>query len=261
MTGSVSAVETLDVSCDGDSAPADVPYLRGELPLCETERGREHCPEQRLGSDHLCRREVGGQQREAPPGKREPHVGMESSSEELEVVRDHDEDAPGDERTDPWIDRDRADDTDGGRTGNRRSGESRKQRARDLRPQRSPVQLVEGMCSDADREEERDECRAKAGDGELGSERRADDDIAQMPGRVREMQDGQVVAPAARCERVERRSGDVKGWPRAHAEPESELVSRSRDPQMTAPPPRLMTRRSTSDRPASRQSSSTVSGG
>ena len=58
----------------------------------------------------------------------------------------------------------------------------------------------------------------------LRRERGADHDVRQMPRGVRRMQQRHVVAPAAGCERVERRPRDV-----VHA----------RRPQTTMPPPRL----------------------
>ena len=107
-------------------------------------------------------------------------------------------------------------------------------RARDPRPQRPPVELVERVRADPDGEEERGERRQEAVPGERGSERGADRDVAQVPGRVRRVEERDVVAPAAGRERVERGAA---------------CLSRHALPHMTMPPPRLSRRACTSSMP------------
>ena len=68
-----------------------------------------------------------------------------------------------------------------------------------------PVQLVERVRSDSDREEERGERDEQPVDLEVRGERGSDRDVREMPQRVRRMEQRQVVAPAARLQRVERR--------------------------------------------------------
>ena len=67
------------------------------------------------------------------------------------------------------------------------------------------LQLVERVRSDADREEERGERDQEPVDLEVRREGGSDRDVREMPQRVRRMQQRQVVAPAARLQRIERR--------------------------------------------------------
>ena len=67
------------------------------------------------------------------------------------------------------------------------------------------LQLVERVRSDADREEERGQRDQEPLDLEVRRQGRSDRDVGEMPERVRRMEQRQVVAPAARLQRVERR--------------------------------------------------------
>ena len=89
------------------------------------------------------------------------------------------------------------------------------------------VQLVERVRADPDGEKERRERSEQPGGVPLGRKRGADRDVAQVPERVRGVEEGRVVAPAAGGKRVER-------GPRSGAH--------DRRPQMTIPPPRLRRR-------------------
>jgi hypothetical protein len=118
---------------------------------------------------------------------------MEAPPGELQVVRQHQEEPEGDEQREPGLEGDRAHDADRAGAQNRNTGEPHEHPIGDLRAQRSPVQLVEGVRSDADGEGERggggtqpfpgaDGCEPFPGDD--GRQAAADDDIRQMPGRV-----------------------------------------------------------------------------
>ena len=108
--------------------------------------------------------------------------------------------------------------------------------------QRPAAQLVEGVRADPHRERERERRPAQQRPVHARRERGPDRDVREVPERVRRMEERDVVAPAARTERVERGPRPRRG----HA----------RVPQTTIPPPTLSRRASTSTRPASRHASS-----
>ena len=115
-------------------------------------------------------------------------------------------------------------------------GESDEDGARDARPQRPPAQLVECVRADADGEPECEHRGPEPSPRDDGSEASADDDVGEVPGGVRRVEQRDVVAPAAALERVPRRPGGRS----AHAF----------CPHMTTPPPRLIRRTSTPLMPA-----------
>ena len=80
------AVGQLDRPRDRLDAATHCPHLRREVALGEAQKAGEDRREQRLHRDPLGHREVRGQERERPPGEREPQVGVEGAAEELEVV-------------------------------------------------------------------------------------------------------------------------------------------------------------------------------
>ena len=69
--------------------------------------------------------------------------------------------------------------------------------ARDGGAQRPAVQLVQAVRGDAHRQPERGQRRHQPAGVELRGEGRADRDVGQVPGRVRQVQERDVVAPAA----------------------------------------------------------------
>ena len=77
----------------------------------------------------------------------------------------------------------------------------------DLRLQRMAVELVECVGSDADSEKERSERNEETRRFEVRGETCPDRDIREMPEGVRRMEERHVIAPAARRERVESRTG------------------------------------------------------
>ena len=111
-----------------------------------------------------------------------------------------------DERGDPRVDRERSDDADRDGARDRDDGERDEQRARDPRPERPAVQLVERVRADTDREEEGGQRGEEPVPGEGRGERGADGDVAQVPRRVGRVEERDVVAPASRRERVEGRA-------------------------------------------------------
>src|SRR5206468_2920875 len=163
---------------------------------------------------------------------------------ELEVVGDHEEGAGGDVDEQPEVEADGDRDADPACTGDRGCGKTDEHRVGDPRAKRPPAELVERMRTDPEGEREREQRGAEPLPGHDGGDARADDDVREVPGRVREMKERDVVAPASGPQRIE-------GRPRCHV-----FV-----PEITTPPPRLILRAWTSRIPAARQSSSCAGSG
>ena len=72
-----------------------------ERALGKARRDRKDGGEQCLDRQLLGDDEVPGQQRKGAPGESEPEVGVEEAAEELEVVREDEKCACGDEREEP----------------------------------------------------------------------------------------------------------------------------------------------------------------
>ena len=203
--GLTSPVDQFERAADRGHAPPDGSHLGRQVPLRKAqeagERGREHCSER----DPLGHREVADEQRERPPVEAEPDIGVERAAEQLEVVGDDDERADSDERGQPRRVGDRAVDAEHDGTPDRDGAQPDERAVGDPRLQRVPFQLVERVRSDSDREEKRGERDQQPVDLEVRREGGSDHDVREMPQRVRRMQQRQVVAPAARLERIERR--------------------------------------------------------
>src|SRR5207248_8387554 len=176
---------------------------------------------------------------------RQPETVVKAAAEELEVLSARDEGAEGNERQQPEVEGDGDRNPDRGGACERAGGEDDEDRRRDPRPERTAVQLVESVRADAEAEEEGRHRQREPCSLDVRGEGRADDDVAQVPGRVRQVEQRHVVAPAAGSERVE------GGTCLAHA----------RLPQITIAPPRLKRRCRNSSMPAARQSSSWRSNG
>ena len=169
----------------------------------------------------------------APQASANQNVVVEASAEELEVVRDDDEAAEGDEaraaRASHAIAPTIADARP--RRRSRRAASADERRRRGIRVcSGRPVQLVERVRADADREEERGERGAEPRPGERRRERGADRDIAQVPERVRRVEERDVVAPAARRKRVERRprlASLTRAVPRSRPAAEAQPATRT----------------------------------
>ena len=129
---------------------------------------------------------------------------MEPAAEQLEVVGGHERGADRDEREDPERLRDRDRDPDRRARRDRDDRQRDEHPGRDARPQRPSVELVERVRADAHREREREHGEPERPPGDDGREAAADDDVREVPGRVRRVQQRDVVAPAAAPERVER---------------------------------------------------------
>src|SRR5207302_9103368 len=124
-------------------------------------------------------------------------------------------------------------------------GEGRIRPFGEPRRQRAALPLVERVGAEPESEEERGSGGSEPVGVEVGRQRGADRDIAQVPRRVGRVQKRQVVAPAARREGVE-------GGPR---------LGHRRRPQTTTQPPRLSPRAATSSNPASRKALSSFGSG
>src|SRR6266545_1281107 len=190
---------------------------------------------------------------EAAPREPEPDVRMEASPGELQVVREHQEEPDGDEEREPCLEGNRAHNADRAGAHNRDTGKRDKNPVGDLRAQRSPVQLVEGVRTDSDSECERGDNGAEPLPSDDGREAATDDDVGQVPRRVGRMEQRHVVPPAAALERVPGRTGDLLNRLR-HDVP----VFR---PRMTTAAPRLSRLTSTPWRPAACHHSSWRSSG
>ena len=171
---------------------------------------------------------------------------MQASAEELQVVGADDERPGCDEREQPEIVGEGAADPDTHGDGDRAAGQEHEHPVGNLRRQRPTVELVERMRPDADGEEEPGERGDQPAWPPVRSECRSDHDVAEVPERVRRVQDRRVVTPATGRKRVERGA-------RLDAHPLC--------PQMTIPPPRLRRRHLTSSIPAACQRSSWRSNG
>ena len=164
---------------------------------------------------------------------------MHPPAEQLEVVAEDEERADRDEDEQPGPDGGDPDDAESAREDETPGSGADEPGGRNRGAQRAAVELVEGMGGDADGEEEREHRRDEASGVGVWRERRADDDVRQVPRRVRRVQQGPPVAPAAGARGVER--GPCHGQPsglRAH---------------ITSPPPRLIERTPTSTSPAASQ--------
>ena len=91
---------------------------------------------------------------EAAPGGGEPEVGVEAAAEPLEVVGGGDEAAGEDQRHQGRGDDDRPGDADRQRPAEAADGQGDQRAPGELGAQRPPVQLVERVGADPDREEE-----------------------------------------------------------------------------------------------------------
>src|SRR5579862_2236407 len=83
------------------------------------------------------------------------------------------------------------------------------------------------MRGDPERERERRHRPEHAVSAEVGGERSSEHDVGEVPERVRQMEHGDVVAPAARFERVERRLHLLRAHVTSPPPNESRLVCTS----------------------------------
>jgi len=173
---------------------------------CSCEAGGcQRSPGERLGHG-----EVRGEKGQCTPRDGEPKIRVEPAGEQLEVVRDHDEAAERDEGKEPRRPGDCGDDADCDCGCDRRDSERPEDGAWDLRRQRPALEFVERMGADAEREKKRDQRRAEAAWEPYRCERCADDDVAEVPERVRDVEQRYVVTPATRLEGIERGAGLVR---------------------------------------------------
>ncbi len=132
---------------------------------------------------------VGRDRRQRPPRGREPEVGVEPALEQLEVVGGDEEGADRDERRDRPRDRHHAEHPERDRTGQRQRGDRDQRAIGEMSPERSAVQLVERVGAETDTEEERAQGCGKPAAVQGGRRGRAERHVAQMPARVRQVQE------------------------------------------------------------------------
>jgi hypothetical protein len=130
---------------------------------------------------------------------------VHASAQELEVVRGDESCTERDERHDPEGRLERHSDPDRARDRDGPDGETDEHGGWDPRPEGPAMELVERVRPDAHREREREHGEAEPPPRDARREAAADDDVGEVPRRVREMEERHVVPPAAGSERVERR--------------------------------------------------------
>ena len=129
---------------------------------------------------------------------------MDPAVEQFEVVSQDEQRTDCDEREQPEADGGHADDAQRAREKQTAGGEPDEPRGRNVGVQRSAVEFVECMGRDADGEEEREQRRKQAPNVDMRRQGRTDDDIRQVPRRVRGMEQRPPIAPAASACGVER---------------------------------------------------------
>ena len=131
------------------------------------------------------------------------HSVVESAAEELEVVRGHDERTEGDEDEEPEAPADGRPDADRDRAGKGGDADPNQHVVRDLGPERPAVPLVQHVSRDAEGQHEGDHRPHHPVRVEVRRQRGAGGDVRRVPGGVGQVEHGDVIAPAARAERVE----------------------------------------------------------
>ena len=194
------------MTADGGRPPAQVAHRRAQPPLGEAEHKAARRHEDALRPQLQRIDPVRGQGREGTPRGRKPQARVKPAAEELEVVGHHDERPHGDERHEAHRHRRRADDPDRHRPCQRHSGQADEHAVGQLRAQWSAVELVQRVRAHSHPEEERREGRRQSIAVELWRRDRPEGDVAQMPGRVRRVQQRDDVRDLAAPDRVEGRS-------------------------------------------------------
>src|SRR5207249_3185794 len=149
--------------------------------------------------------ERSGERGERPPPDREPQIRMEGAVEPFKVVSERDEHAHDDEREHPPRHQDRAVEADHGRAAQPDQRDRHEHGRGDRGPERSPVQLVEGVRTQTDRAEEGEHGPREVPEVDVGNRARADHDVGEVPHRVRRVEQGHVIAPSSTWQSVEGR--------------------------------------------------------
>src|SRR5919201_734002 len=199
-----ASVGALDVPRDHSGAAPDLANRRREHALRPAEQSGEQGGEQRRAAQRVRACEVRGQHRERAPAEREPRIAVQAAAEELEVVGDDESGSGRNEDEKPEIALHGDDDSDRCGGGDRRRREGDQRPGWDQRLQRAPAQLIERVRADTHREEEREQRPAEQVAVKVRRQGGADHDVRKVPRRIRRMNEGYVIAPAARCKRVER---------------------------------------------------------
>ena len=255
------AVTQSHASIDRGDAPADQPGGGTQLSLCQRQEERAGGGDQ-WGDGQTSRLgDVGNQNRERAPGEGEPDIGMDESSEQLQVVSQHEEWAEHQERNEgPTNTRDSRD-PQSHRPGQADDRHGDERRGGNPGAQWAPVQLVKCMRGESDRAEERHQRSQQPGQADVWGQTCADHHVGEMPGGVRGVQQRPPIPPPAGSGRVERRPVLAA---RLGRECRRGLALQGRCgrrwnpirqpsprvPHITSPPPRLMTRTPTCSKPA-----------
>src|SRR5919204_5239930 len=128
------AVRQLDGPRHAGDPPAHEPNRCREPTLRMAEQAGEGGSEDRLHPDRLGDGEIGGENGEDSPRKREPGVTVEAAVEQLEVVRDRDERADGHKHQQPRGCPQRHRNPDGGGGDERGDSEGHERGVADARP-------------------------------------------------------------------------------------------------------------------------------
>ena len=223
------SVGTDEPSFDGRDVPPRLARHMRQPPLGEREQRRPGGGECRLRSHDPRLGDIGGDQRKGAPREGEPDVGVDATTEELEVVRRDEERAERDQRHDPerGLGRDGEPDDAGRADGD--DGETDERPRRDPGAERSPAKLVERVRADPHREREREHREAQTTPRDADGEATAHDHVGEVPRRVGKVEQRHVVAPTPWLERVE--GGSARGRPlSAHAAPPDDEPAAEAEP-------------------------------
>ena len=126
---------------------------------------------------------------------------MNPAAEQLEVVAQHEQWTDHDEHEQSGSDRGHADEAERARDQQTTGSEPDEPSGRNRGAQRPAVQLVECVGRDADGEEEREQRPDEAYAVGVRCKRRADDDVREVPRRIRRVKQRPPIAPAPRAPR------------------------------------------------------------
>ena len=208
------------LAADRDGPAAQLAHPRAQASLRDAQREATRGDEDAGGTNGERVGPVARERGERPPRGGEPDVGMEAPPEQLEVVCHDDERPGGDQRRELHRDHDQAGQSDRDRAHEPNGGQRDERAVGEPCCQWSAVQLVQRVRAHPNPEEKRSERRRETVPVQHGSGGRTQGDIAQVPGRVRRVQERDDVAPATRSQRVERRALKLRGGHR-HEPPTS----------------------------------------
>jgi hypothetical protein len=203
IEASPSSVLPRDLAVDGRCAPAQRAHRRRQASLSQA---CENCESsgQRNGNVDATLRSSAHEYRKGSPRQREADVVVDDPPAPFEVVGRHEHHPDDDPRNEAPADDARADQSDDDRSRQCDHRQHDEHARRNTSAERSTVDLVEPVRGNTDREEEGSQARREADPVKGTAECRTDRDVAEVPRRVRRMEECRVVPPAAGRERVER---------------------------------------------------------